>query len=97
MRQSYPVAPSRDPPKSENADAYTTPIGCCPLGGQTLKAERRWLFCQGDRNIISGSGLWQLTGNSHETKFDRLLLTDGFVRSRPLPNRKGKTCLLHCA
>jgi len=36
MRQLYPVASSRDPPKSENADAYTT-LGCCPLGRTDLK------------------------------------------------------------
>ena len=48
------------------------------------------------RNIVPGFGLWQLIGNSHETKFNRLLRPDGFARSRPLPNRESKACLLPC-
>jgi hypothetical protein len=46
-------------------------------------------------NLIPGFGLWPSIGNAHETKFDRLLLSDGFARSRPLPNRESKTWLLH--
>ena len=47
------------------------------------------------RNLIPSFGLWPLIGYSHETKFDQLLLPDGFARSRPLPNHESKTSLLH--
>jgi len=48
------------------------------------------------RNLIPGFALWPLIGNTHETKFDQLLLPDGLAGSRTLPIHESKAGLLHC-